>query len=510
MRREAIRARTARYGVGVVLVLAGAALALWSGFVERRAPAQAFDAERPVNAGANDPADISAHNSPTVARNPRDPDNLVVTSRIDSPDFSCAVHTSADGGRRWSRTAVPIPRGQGRTCYAPDAAFGPDGTLHVSYVTLEGVANTPRAAWVASSRDGGRTLSAPRRVTGPLAFQVRIAADPGRAGRLYVTWLQARDVGNLKFTAPGNPIRVARSDDGGASWERPVRVNDPRRGRALAPSPAIGPEGELYVLLLDVGGDRLDYEGAHEGAGGPPYPGRFALVLARSQDRGDTWAESVVDDSVVPIGRFIPFLPPFPSLAVDRGTGRVYAGFHDARLGTADVWVWSLAPGDSAWGKPVRVNDTPRADGTSQYLPGLAVAPDGRLDVVYYDRRDDLRRNLRNGVSLQSSRDGGRSFSERLALASRSFDSRIGFGSERGLPDLGSRLGLVSGEREALAVWSDTRAGTDASNKQDLVRAAVAPERAGVRAGTADDLGRAGLALMLGGFAALLLAARRS
>ena len=510
MTREAIRARVARYGTGAVLVLAGASLALWSSSVGRAAPARVLEGDRPVNTGANDPVDISAHNSPTLARNPRDRDNLVVTSRIDSPDFSCAVHASTDGGRRWSRTAVPIPEGEGRTCYAPDAGFGPDGTLYVSYVTLEGVANTPRAAWVASSRDGGRTLSPPRRVTGPLAFQARIAADPDRAGRLYVTWLQARDVGNLKFTAPGNPIRVARSDDGGASWQRPVRVSDARRGRALAPSPAIGPNGELYVLFLDVGGDRLDYEGAHEGAGGPPYPGRFTLVLARSQDRGATWAESVVDDRLVPIGRFIPFLPPFPSLAVDRRSGRLYAGFHDARLGTPDVWVWSLAPGDRSWGAPVRVNDTPRADATSQYLPRLAVAPDGRLDVVYYDRRDDPSRDVRSVVSLQSSGDGGRTFSEHVALAGRGFDSRIGFGSERGLPDLGSRLGLVSGEREALAVWSDTRAGTDASNKQDLMLGAVAPARTGVAAGAADDLGRAGLAVMLGGFVALLLAVRRS
>jgi len=502
-----MRSRIARYGIGAALLLAGSALALWSGLADRETAPHALDEDRPVNVGAGDPGDITAHNSPTVARNPRDPDNLVVTSRIDSPDFSCAVHASTDGGRRWSRTAVPVP--EGRTCYAPDAVFASDGTLHVSYVTLEGAANTPRALWVAASLDGGRTLSRPRKVAGPLAFQARIAADPGRPGELYVTWVQARDVGNLKFTAPGNPVRVARSQDAGASWSRPVQVNDPRRGRALAPSPAVGPEGELYVLYLDVGQDRLDYEGAHEGTGGPPYPGRFTLVLARSRDGGATWAESVVDDRVVPVGRFIPFLPPFPSLAVDRGSGRIYAAFHDARLGTSDVWMWTLEPGARRWGDPVRVNDTPRRDATTQYLPEVTVAPGGRVDVVYYDRRGDPGRDRLNDVSLQSSRDGGRSFSPRLALASRTFDSRIGFGSERGLPDLGSRLGLVSADGEVLAAWSDTRAGTEASNKQDIVRAAVAPGRSGVGATTADDLGRAGLAVMIGGFAALVLMRRR-
>lgn len=49
----------------------------------------------------------------------------------------------------------------------------------------------------------------------------------------------------------------------------------------------------------------------------------------------------------------------------------------------------------------------------------------------------------------------------------------VGSGSERGLPDLGSRLALVSTDERALAVWTDTRAGTQASNEQDLVRALV-------------------------------------
>jgi hypothetical protein len=506
---DAMRTGLARYGIGATLAMAGAALALWSGVADRATTARLLDVDRAVNAGASDPGDISAHNSPTVVRNPRDPDNLVVTSRIDSPDFSCAVHASTDGGRRWSRAEVPIPTGEGRTCYAPDAVFARDGTLYVSYATLEGVANTPRAVWVAASHDGGRTLSQPRKVTGPLAFQARIAADPARATVLQVTWVQARDVGNLKFTAPGNPIRAARSDDAGASWSGPAQVNDARRRRALAPSPAVGQRGELYVLYLDVGGDRLDYEGAHEGAGGPRYPGRFTLVLARSQDRGATWEESVVDDGIVPIGRFIPFLPPFPSLAIDRASGRIHAAFHDARLGTPDVWVWTLERGDRRWGGPVRVNDTPRDDETSQYLPQLAVAPDGRLDVVYYDRRSDPDGNRRSGVSLQSSDDGGHTFSPHLELASRSFDARIGFGSERGLPDLGSRLGLVSDGQDAVAVWSDTRGGTEASNKQDLFRATVRPGEPGISAGRADDLGRGGLALMVGGLVAFALARRR-
>jgi len=460
-------------GVAVALVLLGTGLAVASAFVGSEPTAEVRGGDAPVNESARDAGDISANNSPTLARNPRRRENLAVVNRIDTPRFSCALRVSSDGGSRWSRVPIKVPKGQGGKCYAPDVTFTSDGRLHMSYVTLKGPGNVPSAAWLVTSRDGGRTLSKPRKVIGPRAFQVRLAADPNDPRRLYLSWVQALDVGVYKFAQPGNPILMARSADGGSTWRRPVRVNPASRMRAVAPSVAVGPKGEVYALYLDVGEDRLDYEGAHQGRGGRPYAGRFELVLGRSLDRGATWAESVVDDRIVPIERFVAFLPPFPSLAVDPRTGRVYAGFHDRRFGKPDVLVWSRPTGGGGWEGPTRVNDTPKRDGSSQYLPKLAVAPGGRLDVAYYDRRADPK-DVMNEVSLQSSFDHGRSFGERTNLSSRPFDSRIGYGSERDLPDLGSRLGLVADGSSAQAVWTDTRAGSVDSNKQDLGLARIA------------------------------------
>ena len=92
---------------------------------------------------------------------------------------------------------------------------------------------------------------------------------------------------------------------------------------------------------------------------------------------------------------------------------------------------------------------------------------------MYYDRRADPR-NVRTEVSLQSSFDGGRTFLARLRLSDRPFDSRIGYGSERGMPDLGTRLGLISTTERALGVWTDTRAGTRETSKQDIARGMAA------------------------------------
>ena len=503
-------------GVGLVLVGVGAVII--AGSFDRPPTLSLVGRDSPVNEGARSLTNIDAHNSPTLVRNPVRPENLAVSSRIDTPFFSCALHYSLDGGASWAVRGILSPKGEEPKCFAPDLAFSADGTLYLTFVTLKGGGNVPNAVWLSTSKDGGRTLSTPVKVHGPLAFQVRLATDPTRPRRLYMTWLQGFDVGPLKFTRLGNPIQSVRSDDGGKTWTLPMRVSSGARQRVVTPSPVVGPKGQLYVLYLDLGQDRLDYEAGHLGRGGPPYPGRFSLVLARSLDGGLKWAESVVDDRLRPISRFVVFFPPFPSVAVDRG-GRIYAAFHDRRLGDADVWLWSLKPGRSGWEGPTRVNDTKQRDGTSQYLPKLSVAPNGRLDVLYYDRRADrivpgsatpgrpgrstMRpRNILNDVSLQSSLDEGKNFSRSLRLTSRSFDSRIGFGAKEGLPDLGSRLGLISDNRFALGLWTDTRAGTLATQKQDLAQAlATVSDPPGLSDTAENALRYGGFALALAGLA---------
>jgi hypothetical protein len=455
---------------GAALLLAGTGAVLVSVAFDHPPSPERLGGNIPVNPGAPNLEDISAHNSPTLVRSPVDGRKLAVANRIDTPRFSCALHVSQDGGGSWRQTPIPAPGGEESKCFAPDVAFGADGTLYLVFVTLKGRANVPNAVWLSRSRDGGRTLSKPAKALGPLSFQVRLAADPTAPRRLYLTWLEASGVGLYRFTEPGNPIRLARSDDGGESWGTPVTVNSPSRQRVVAPSLAVSTGDQLSVLYLDLVDDRLDYEGGHEGRGGTPYPDPWRLVLARSEDRGETWSESVVEERLFPTERILAFLPPFPSLAVDGE--RVYAAFHDRRLGDADVFLWASGDGGKSFGEPLRVNDTPKRDRTAQYLPRLALAGDGRLDVLYYDRRSD-KRNRGTEVSLQSSFDNGESFTRSVRLSERPFDSRVGFGAERGMPDLGSRLGLISDDERALAVWTDTRAGTEASRKQDLARALV-------------------------------------
>ena len=414
------------------------------------------------NRAVNPNALIDANNSPELVRNPRQPANLVVAHRIDRPGFSARLEVSTDGGRRWTPTELPLPNGLDRP-YAVDAAYGPDGTLHVVYSNLEGSGNRPANLWISTSTDGGRTLGPPARVAGALAFQPRVAVAP--TGAVHVVWLQATEVGQLSLGAGPNPVVTAVSADGGRSFSTPVTVSDPARPRVGAASLVVDGD-EVTVLYQDFGDDRRDFENLD----GPAWDEPTTLVVARSADGGHTFGTGVeVDREVVLTRRFFPFAPEYPSLAA--GPGGLYVAWADGRNGDLDVFLRRSTDGGRSWAGPVRVNGNRRGDGTSQYLPRVAVAPDGRVDVAFLDRRD--RDDVLTDVTLASSHDGGRTFSD-VRVSSRSFDSRIGPAAGPLLEvDLGTRLGLLAERDRSVAAWTDTRLGTADTDRQDIAFAVV-------------------------------------
>ena len=441
---------------------------------------------------------INAHNSPAAAADPARPRALAVADRIDTPAFSCSVARSVDGGATWRPVALPDPA-LARECYWPDVAFDDRGRLLVlftPYAVTTGRFNHPVGVWI-QPFTGETPDGPPVQVAGAGAHHARLAVD-GR--RVVVAWVQtgpATADTPLGFAPAPNPLLVSRSDDGGRTFSPPVVVGEPHR-LVVQPTVVLGPGGHVVVGALDLGDDLLDYEGRHQGQGGPPPAGRWRVVTWTSRDAGATFsAASVVGDLVIP-HRIVVDLAPTPGLARDPSSGRLYATWDGGRADRRDVFLARSDDGGSSWSAPTRV--APRPQG--QFLPAVAVAPDGRVDVLFYDRSGDPADELA-AVVLASSWDGGRSFT--LATVSdRPFDSRIGFGSAQGLPVLSSQLAVVSAPDRAVAFWADTRRGNLDTGAQDLAVAVVAIRRGGGAHGPVVALG---LALIAAGL--VLTAGRR-
>lgn len=418
--------------------------------------------EAPATANFQQRRHVRASNSPLIVADPNEPKFVVLANRLDAIDFDCALQVSGDGGRTWvpSQPVPKLPPGAEK-CYAPEVAFDRAGVLHYLFLGLQGLGNSPMGAFLTTSADRGRTFSEPRQVLGPNRFQVRMDVDrtQGETGRLHLVWLEVTsDPGIGALPSSPNPILAAHSDDGGKTFSEPVVVSDPDRRRVVAPALAVGPDHAVHVAYYDLGDDARDYQGLD----GPTWEGAWSVVLSTSTDGGRSFGKNVlVDDEVAPPGRvMLIFIMPSPALAVD-ASGGIYVAWTDARSGDPDVFLRHSPDGGHSWEDARRVNDDAVASGRHQDLPRLSVAPGGRLDAIFYDRRNDPE-NVLNDVYYTYSTDGGKTFAANIQVNGKASDSRIGrtydaLRAAKGLVEFGSRLGLLSREDEAVAAWTDTR-----------------------------------------------------
>ncbi|HEX6539204.1 MAG TPA: sialidase family protein [Candidatus Dormibacteraeota bacterium] len=415
--------------------------------------------------GSGPNAIVQANDSPTVVRNPTNTQNIVVTNRIDRPGYSAGVHWSSDAGRTWHSSALPLPPGRDRP-YAPDPAFAPDGTLYVVYVNLEGTGNDPQELWIARSADGGATFQGPFPITGRYAFQARLAIDAG--GTIYVTYLHATQVGLLTLIPPAG-IQLQRSTDRGETFSTPVAVSDADRVRVGVPTPVIDSSGNVDVLYEDFKGDARDFLNLP----GPAWESPFALVLSRSTNHGASFSQGQeIDSDLLPSGRFLVYLPQVPSIAAGPDD-TLYVSWADGRSGTDRVYLRRSTDGGQAWQALVNVTNGITDKTVSAWLPAVGVAPDGRVDLLYYQGHRDTGDNLIR-ADIATSGNGGASFTS-VAASATAFNSSIGpqTGPTYLPPDLGSKLSLESANSGVLAAWTDTRLGTTDTGRQDIGVGAV-------------------------------------
>jgi hypothetical protein len=347
--------------------------------------------------------DLYTNNEITIALNPTNPLNLITGWNDWNRNEGCGTSRSLDGGQTWSTHSF-IPGitpwdndgntypGNGPYDFAGDPAvtFGPDGTAYFAcYGYLYANAAAPKggvALFVSSSTDGGLTWVAPVKLntfTGPgngngvnkgsngqFPDHDAIAADtwPGSPfyGSVYVA--QAQFHGNNKA-----PVTLYYSRDHGATWSTMVTVSSGAQYANQDAIPFVGPDGSVYVSFDS-------YQGTN---------GAAQVRVAKSTDGGATFGPSYkVADLIDPVGQ----MPnsdyrtgSYPAPGID-GAGRITIAWNDQRSGHSNIWYARAWDSDlTAWTDATQL----KPSAGEQFFPWVHAAPNGRVDIVYYDRTRD-------------------------------------------------------------------------------------------------------------------------
>lgn len=395
---------------------------------------------------------------------------------------------SVDGGASWQRRLLPMSRcggaapgsaGDFERATDPWADIGPDGTVHAMGLGFNGATLQPgsASAMLASrSTDGGLSWSAPVALVndGAAFFNDKnaLTADPTDARFVYAVWDRLDAAGN-------GPAMLARSVDGGASWE-PARA-------IFAPSVANGVSQTLgnRIAVVAAGAERGTLVNVFALIDTVNNVSSSRMALVRSSDHGATWsAPTIVADM-----RFVGARNPeggqmirdgagLPSVAA-APDGSLWLAWQDARFsaGARDaVAVSRSTDGGRTWSALAAINRVP---GAVAFTPTLHVRADGLVGVMHYDLRSNTTdpATLLADAWLLTSRDG---LAWTEAHVHGPFDMAAA-PDARGL-FLGDYQGLVSAGTAFIPVLALSR--NDTANRTDI----FAPRLDGIAAAQASPL----------------------
>ncbi len=135
---------------------------------------------------------------------------------------------------------------------------------------------------------------------------------------------------------------------------------------------------------------------------------------------------------------------------------------------------------------------------TQHYDPGISIAPDGRVDVAWYDFRNSTEPEKLptefaapfniggfNDVYYSSSTDGGRTWSENMRISDRLINRNIGVWSNNVHSHY--NVGIASTNDSVYFAWQDSRAGSSSTSSEDVYFASLKMDPEEMLVGSADD-----------------------
>ncbi len=222
-------------------------------YVASTADGKAFSAPVPVNAASDEPAGI--HASPTLATGSKGELYVAWTTPREGGPFTAELKFSRshDGGKTFSPAVkvsdAPLPASAG----FESMAVGPDGSVYLAWLDGREKTTAGSATYFAASRDGGKSFSPNVKIDGNACPCCRTALAVAPDGTVYAAWRKV-------YPNDVREMVAASSRDGGKTFSAPVIVgNDkwviagcPHRGAGLGVDSA----GKLHITWYSEGGGK--------------------------------------------------------------------------------------------------------------------------------------------------------------------------------------------------------------------------------------------------------------
>ncbi len=411
-------------------------------------PAAPGSAGTDVKVNSDPPGTVQ--NEVRITRNATDANNFAVAHNdaIGAAASPLGISFTTDGGVTWADRQLSIPKHPVMGTPDDNLAFNsifdpyidsdPAGNIYAGYIANAGYPG-PNGIYIERSTDKGNSWSGPTNI----AFNLRAAnpTDPNYrfndrpdmtvdpSGNVVVVWI--KDVG---LTAPTSDIYFARSGPPGlpgpasptgldftgttAGSVAPKTINDNPNGTdwANVPDVAVASDGTIYVSWINV--DVTN-----------PLIKPGTLMLDRSTDNGATFGADRQVLAITALPKWLhqadgtndAWAGSYPVLGVHPTNPlEIYMAYAAAAASgdEGDIFFIRSADGGATWSTPLRINTD--ATLNDQFHPVMAVAPNGRIDLAWYDKRHSATDGHWD-VYLATSWNGGLTFGPEVRISDQTY-----------------------------------------------------------------------------------------
>lgn len=413
-----------------------------------------------------------------IAVDPSNPDRIAVTVNK-AESYICQheicknyalLYTSSDAGQTWQEQ---IPYGEEAQNSLIYPMFDARGTLYTNALYTNPMTNTeggfpfPTVTYVNEADNNMNVLpSEGTRIEDEISYS-QLYSDSG-TGLMYLSYLENQEIGDDIWS--GTP-KLQTSADGGKTWSTSINVLkkptwEINGGRVLLASLFLGGGDELAVIWFQEDYVFIDKQGQYDYTE-PTSSAPYSLWITSSRDGGKTFL------SPKQIGESWGMI----STAYANGVYYIVTRYASYETGEVSLRLLHSKNNGLSW-VTANINRNVKLYSSFPYevAPGLSVAPDGTVDVVFYGQLNSPDCNsipapvsthwtdkCNYNLYYTSSKDDGTNL--RVFSDPRPLNEKPIMGSQfvrlHGMTTPGWFIGIASTNDAAYPVWIGNREGVE-------------------------------------------------